>query len=343
MSSVLDHSVGMGVESTFGTAAVETRWFEVLASSTVDFDDENKQGMGLRVASIVPRSARRRQGLGSGTMTLKAELGTKGFGVLWQACLPADTSTLVSGTTFQQNATLVQSGISLGSRTIQVGIIDTTGTSKPHRYTGCTVSKYTLDIPSPDSDSPVTLEVVFDLRRVPDTATALTAPVMPAAGMTLYLPRDVASVTYGGAVTVPTSVLLATGGTAVTYWRSIKLECDNALSQRPNLSAYAQPASGLKQPTITIDAEFADTVLRDAYLAGTENPFSVTLTTPEALSTGFAQLQIVASATKVNSGGIPTFSDGTVTVLSGLELGVLDGLVAASPLYVVTRTADNAL
>lgn len=342
MSSILDHTAGMGVESTFGTAAVETRWFEILPSSTVDFDAEPKQGMGLRVSSIVPRAGRRRAGLGSGTLTLRCELYSKGFGLLWSAAVPTAVSTLVSGSTFQQLKTLVQSGIGLGSRTLQVGVIDSSGTSRPHRFTGCTVSKWTLDIPAPDSDAAVTLEVTFDLRRTPDTATALTAPVMPTSP-TIYLPRDVSSVTYGGSVTVPTTTALASGGTAVNYVRSVKIECDNNLSQRPNLSAYAQPAAGLRQPTITVDAEFADTVLRDAYLAQTENPFSVTLTTPEALSTGFAQLQIVASSTKINSGGIPTFSDGEVTVLSGLELGVLDGLVAGSPLYVVTRTADTAL
>lgn len=343
MSSILDGTLGMGVESTFGTAAVETRWFEIMSSSSLDWDDEIKQGSGLRVGSIVPRSGRRRAGLGSGTMTVKVELLSKGFGLLWSACLPTVVSTLTSGSTYQQLGTLVQSGISLGSRTLQVGVVDTTGASKPHRFTGATVSKWTLEIPAPDSSDPVTLEVEFDLRRAPDVSTALTAPVMPAAPVTIYVSKDVSAVTYGGSVTVPTTTALASGGTSVAYFRSIKIECDNQLGQRPNLSAYAQPSAGLREPTITVDAEFADAVLRDAYLAQTENPFSVTLTTPEALSTGFSTLQFVASATKINKGGIPTFADGEVTVLSGLELGVLDGLVAASPMYVATRTANTAL
>jgi hypothetical protein len=342
MSSVLDHTVGLSVESTFGTAAVETRRFELLPDSTVEFDDEIKQGTGLRVGSIVPRSGRRRSGLGSGTLTLKCELYSKGFGLLLSLCLPTSASTLVSGSQFQQNHTLVQSGLFQKSATIQAGVIDSTGVSRPHRYTGCTVSKWTLDIPSPDSDDLVTLEVVFDLRRAPDTATALTAPVMPATP-TVYIPRDVAAVTYGGSVTVPTTTALASGGTAVNYVRAIKLECDNALAQRPNLSAYAQPTSGLKEPTISIDVEYADQVLRDAYLAQTVNPFTVTLTTPEVVAPGFAQLQIVAPATMINAGATPSFSDNEVAMLDGLELAVLDGLVAGSPLYLVYRTADTAL
>lgn len=342
MSSVLDHTVGMGVETTFGTAAVETRWFEVMPDSSVDWDNENKQGTGLRVSSIVPRAGRRRSGLGSGTITIKCELYSKGFGLLWSACMPTSVSTLVSGATFQQLHTLVQTGISASSRTIQVGIVDTTGTSRPHRFTGCTVSKWTLDIPAPDSDDAVTLEVEFDCRRTPDTATALTAPVMPSTP-TIYLPKDTASVTYGGTVTVPTTTALATGGTAVNYWRGIKVECDNNLGQRPNQAAYAQPSAGLREPTITADIEYADNVIRDAFLAQTVNPFSITLTTPETLSTGFAQYQVVASAVQINAGAMPTWSDGEVAVFEGLEMAVTDGLVAASPLYVVARTSDTAL
>lgn len=343
MSSVLDHTAGLSVESTFGTAAVETRWFEILADgSTVEFDPEVKQGMGLRVASIVPRSGRRRAGLGSGTLTLKCEIYSKGFGLLLSLCLPTSVSTLVSGSQFQQNHTLVQTGLFQKSATVQVGIIDSSGVSRPHRFTGCTVSKWTLDIPPPDSDDLVTLEVEFDLRRAPDTATALTAPVMPTTP-TPYISKDVAAVTYGGSVTVPTTTALATGGTAVTYWRSIKIECDNALAQRPNLSAYAQPTSGLKEPTITADIEYADNVIRDAYLAQTQNPFTVTLTTPEVVAPGFAQMQIVAPAVMINSDAMPTFSDGEMALFEGLEFAVLDGLVAASPLYLVYRTADTAL
>jgi hypothetical protein len=343
MSSVLDHTVGMGVESTFGTAAVETRWFEVLPDSTVDWDNENKQGAGLRVSSIVPRTGRRRSGLGSGTITIKCELYSKGFGLLLSACLPTSVSTLVSGTTYQQLHTLVQTGISMGSRTLQVGIVDTSGVSRPHRFTGCTVSKWTLDVPAPDSDDAVTLEVEFDCRRVPDTATALTAPVMPATP-TIYLPKDMASITYGGAVTVPTATALATGGTAVAYWRGIKIECDNNLGQRPNQpSVYAQPSAGLREPTITADIEYADAVMRDAFLAQTSNPFSFTLTTPEALSTGFATFQFVAPAVQINAGAMPTWSDGEVAVFEGLEMAVTDLLVAGSPLYVAVRTSDAAL
>jgi len=342
MSSVLDHTVGLSVESTFGTAAVETRWFEILPSSSVEFDPEIKQGSGLRVGSIVPRSGRRRVGLGSGTMTIKCELYSKGFGLLLSLCMPTSVSTLTTGSTYQQLHTMVQSGIFLKSATIQAGVIDSTGTARPHRYTGATVQKWTLDIPAPDSDDAVTLEVVFDLRRTPDTATALTAPVMPVTP-TMFIPRDVSSVTYGGSVTVPTTTALASGGTAVADWRALKLECDNALGQRPNLSAYAQPSSGLKEPTISADIEFGSTTLRDAFYAQTVNPLTITLTSPEALSTGFASYQIVAPATMINAGANPTFSDGEVALLEGVEFAVLDNLTAGSPLYLVARTADTAL
>jgi hypothetical protein len=159
---------------------------------------------------------------------------------------------------------------------------------------------------------------------------------------TNYVSKDVVAVVYGGTVTAPTTTALATGGTTVTNWRSIKIECDNALGQRPNLSAYAQPSSGLKEPTITADIEY-DTAVRDAFLSQTQNPFYVTLTSPEVVAPGFAQYQFFAPATMINAGGTPTFSDGEVALFEGLELAVLDGLVASAPLYVVARTADTAL
>lgn len=341
MSTTLDHSLGIGLESTFGTQVVPTRWFEILPDSEIEWDPEPKQGEGLRVSSIVPRSGRRRAGLGMGTLTVKVELLSVGFGLLWSACIPTYVSTLVAGTTFQQLGTLAQTTPFLPSWSIQCGIVDSAGTVRPHTFAGCTVASWTLSIPSPDSEDRVTLEVEFDARRLPDTATALTAPTMPAAAATIYLPRDVASVTYAGSLTVPTTTALATGGTAIAYARSLEIACDNGLGQRPNLSAYAQPTAGKREVTISGDFEFAAVALRDAYLAQTINSFSVTLTTPEALSTGFAQFQVSAPATAINEGGVPTFADGETVVQEGMELAVLHNITAA-PLYVATRTADNA-
>lgn len=341
MSTTLDHSLGIGLESTFGTAVTPTRWYEILPDSEVEWDPEPKQGEGLRVSSIVPRSGRRRAGLGMGTLTVQVEILSQGPGLLWSACIPTYVSNVVSGATYQQLGTLAQTTPFLSSWTIQCGIVDATGTSRPHTFAGCTVSSWTLSVPSPDSDDRVTLEVEFDLRRTPDTATALTTPVMPAAAATIYIPRDVSSVTYGGVLTVPTTTALGTGGTAITYARSLEIACDNSLGQRPNFSAYAQPTAGLREVTISGDFEFAATAIRDAYFAQTINAFSVTLTSPEALSTGFAQLQVAAPATAINEGGQPTFTDGETVVQEGMELAVLHNVTAA-PLFVATRTADTA-
>lgn len=341
MSTTLDHSVGIGLESAFGTQVAPTRWYEVLPDSEVEFDPEPKQGQGLRVGSIVNRSGRRRAGLGMGTATVQVEVLTQGMGLLWSACLPSYVSNLVAGTTFQQLGSLSQSTPFLPSFTLQFGIVDASGTSRPHTFAGCTVSSWTLTFPAPDSDDPVVLEVEFDLRRAPDTSTALTTPVMPGAGATIYLPRDVASVTYAGSLTVPTTTALATGGTAIAYARSVEIACDNNLGQRPNLSAYAQPTAGKREVTISADLEFAAVAVRDAYFAQTINAFSITATTPEALSTGFAQLQVAAPATAINEGGQPTLADGETVVQEGVELEVLHN-VTALPLYVATRTADNA-
>jgi hypothetical protein len=341
VSTTLDHSFGIGLETTFGTQVTPTRWYEILPDSELEFDPEPKQGQGLRVGSIVPRSGRRRAGLGMGTCTVQVEILSQGPGLLWSACIPTYVSNLVSGATYQQLGTMVQTTPFLPSFTIQAGIVDAAGTVRPHTFAGCTVSSWTLTIPQPDSDDAVVLEVEFDMRRAPDVATALTTPVMPSAGATIYVPRDVSSVTYGGTVTVPTTTALASGGTAISYSRAIEISCDNALGQRPNHSAYARPTAGKREIAISLDAEFAAVALRDAYLAQDINSFGVTLTTPEALDAGFETLQLIAPATAIDEGGVPTYADGETVVQEGMELAVLDNTTQA-PLYVVTRTLDNA-
>ncbi|WP_206689906.1 hypothetical protein, partial [Streptococcus pseudopneumoniae] len=58
MTTPQDCSVGLGVESVYGTAVARTRWCEFLDES-FNFVKNVKQGVGLRVGSRVARSGRR--------------------------------------------------------------------------------------------------------------------------------------------------------------------------------------------------------------------------------------------------------------------------------------------
>lgn len=340
MASTLDHSVGIAAESTYGTSVTPTRWIQWMPDSSLMWDPQFIQGGGLRVGTFVDRSARRRNGYGRGEITIRAELTSKTFGLLLRSALGTGTSTLVSGSTYQQLFTAGQTGSSLPSLTIQAGIVDSAGTVRPHTFAGCVCMSWSLD--TPEDGGPTIFEATYDARTL-DTATSLTTPVMPADTASDFRARDVSAVTVGGTLTVPSTTVLASGGTAATYFRNLRIECDNALDvDRTVMGARQQPTVGKRDIKLSATAEFSDTVLRDAFINQTATAISATFTSSESLSTGVAQYQIAVPVVKINSGPVPTPTDGT-SVTFDFEGQVLDDGVATSALYVALRTADTAL
>ncbi len=344
MASLLDHSIGIGVESTYGTAVTPTRWYEWSPDSTTDWDPQWVQGGGLRVGTYVSRAARRRNGYGRGTVKLKCEITSKYFGILLRACLGTGVST-VTGTalTYQQLFTTVQTGSTLPSLTIQTGIVDATGTVRPQTFAGCVCMKWSIEIP--DDGGPAMLEAEFDCRSL-DTTTGITTPVMPTQSATSpvdFRSSDCLGVTVGGVLVVPTTIALATGGTAAEYLRSFKVECDNSLDiERTVMGARQQPTVGLRSITVSGTAEYNDTVLTAAYLAQTSFALSAIFGGEEALSLSTASMSFAIPAVMINSGPVPTPTDGKAVAFD-FEGQVLDNGIAASPLYLVLRTADSAL
>jgi hypothetical protein len=88
-------------------------------------------------------------------------------------------------------------------------------------------------------------------------------------------------------------------------------------------------------------AEYTSTTYRSAFIADTELPITLTFTSTESLATGFAQLQIVLPAVKLDA-GIPISNNGDLVIVE-YPFTVLDNLVAAQPIYVVLRTSDSAI
>lgn len=343
MASQLDHSVGIGAETTYGTAVTPTRWYEWSPDSTLSWDPQYIQGGGLRVGTFLDRGQRRRNGYGRGELTIRAQLTSRTFGLLLRAAMGAGTSTLVSGATYQQLFTFGTVGASLPPLTIQCGIVDSNGTVRPHTFAGCVAMSWALEIP--DDGGPAMVEVTFDARTL-DTVTAITAPVMPTQTATSpvdFRSRDITGFTLGGSLTMPTANALATGGTAAAYFRSLRIKVDNNLAtDRTVMGNRLIPTAGRRSATISATAEYTDTVLTDAFISQSDLPLSATFAGPETLSTGTATLQIAASAMKINSGPVPTPTDGT-PVQFDFEGQILDNGSGAQALAVVLRTADTAL
>ncbi len=337
MAALQDASVGTAVESTYGTPVTVTRWYEFVDES-FDYEKTVKQGQGIRVASKVGRSGRRVVTETQAKGDLTVEMTSKGLGTLLQTCFGAGTSTLVSGTTYQQAFTL-GAGPAAPSMTVQKGLVQAGGTVDPYTYNGGCVDSFEIDCPQGDIAK---LKASFVFRDVL-TATAYAAPSYVATPSLFHFAQG--AITVGGTVTAPTSTALATGGTAVANVRDFNVKVDNKLTaERFNYGGAgkrAQPTFGLRGITGKMTVEYTDQTLVNAYMADTPLALTLTFTSSETLSTGTAQLQIVLPEIKLN-GELPK-ANGTDLITLGVDFDVLDNLTAAQPIWVLLRTADTTL
>jgi hypothetical protein len=333
VTTTQDCSVGIGVESTFGTKVTPTRWYEFV-SETLDFRKNVVQGKGLRVSSRVARSGRRVVTTSDAGGDIVVEAISKGMGLLWQACLGSGTSTLVSASVFQQVFTL---GDAPSSLSVQKGIPNASGTVDVFDYVGAMVDSWEFTFGNADVP---TLRATLDCKDV-TAGGAYTAPSY-ASGANLFSFAGAALAT--GTLTAPTATALGSAATAIANVRGGSIACANNLrGDRYNIGGggkKAQQLVGLREITGKLDVEFTDTTMRAAVLADT--PMSLVLTyTGGALTTGNEILQVIVPEIKLD-GELPKSNGGDLPIQSVSFTG-LDNLTAAQPIWVVTRTADTAL
>mgnify|MGYP000843997838 CR=1 FL=1 len=337
MAALQDASVGTAVESTYGTPVTVTRWYE-FTDESFDYEKTVKQGAGIRVGSKVARSGRRVVTQTQAKGDLSVELTSKGLGTLLQTCFGAGVSSLVSGSTYQQNFTL-GTGATPPSMTVQKGLVRADGTVDPYTYNGGVVDSFEIDCPHGDIAK---LKAAFIFRDML-TATAYAAPSYVTGGSLFHFAQG--TITVGGTVTAPTTTALATGGTAVANVRDFNVKVDNKLTaDRFTYNAAGKmlsPTYGLRDIGGKLTIEYTDRTLTDAYIADTPLALTLTFTTTEALSTGFSQLQITLPEIKLN-GEVPK-ANGTDLITLSVDFDVLDNLTATQPIWVSLRTADTAL
>ncbi len=337
MAALQDASVGSAVESTYGTPVTVTRWYEFVDES-FDYEKTVKQGQGIRVGSKVARSGRRAITQTQAKGDLTVEMTSKGLGTLLQTCFGAGASTLVSGSTYQQNFTL-GTGATPPSMTVQKGLVRADGTVDPYTYNGGVVDSFEIDCPHGDIAK---LKASFIFRDML-TATAYASPSYVTTPSLFHFAQG--AITIGGSVTAPTTNALATGGTAVANVRDFNVKVDNKLTAERfvygGAGKMSSPTYGLRDIGGKMTVEYTDQVLANAYIADTPLALSLTFTSTEALSTGVATLQIILPEIKLN-GEIPK-ANGTDLITLGVDFDVLDNLTASQPIWVVLRTADTAL
>ena len=327
MTTPQDCSVGLGVESVYGTAVARTRWFEFLDES-FNFVKNVKQGVGLRVGSRVARSGRRVVASAEGSGDLTIEAVTKGLGLLWQLGLGSGTSTLVSAGRYQQVFTL---GDVMPSATIQKGIPRADGTVDAYTFTGCMVESLTIDCPNADN---VKVKTSWNAKDM-TTGTAYTAPSY-ATGPSVFTFAHGA--VYSGALTAPTATALGSAATPVASIRSGSITIKHNLkTDRYNCGGGGRkekPFAGIREISGSLVAEYADVAFRDAIV----NDTSMTLV--KTFTAGLDVLQIVIPDVRFDGDIVKASTD---LAMQDIKWTGLDGLTAAQPIWIVCRTADTAL
>lgn len=341
MTTQQDCSIGISApESSFGTGATPVTFFE-FTDEGFEFKRTDTQGDGLRVAAALARAARRATTQYDVGGNLTVELFSKGLGKLFAAVTGTGTSTVVSGSVYQQLYTLTGTDF-LSSYTIQKGIPPLGGgATLPHTFTGMVASTMEIDVPNGGLATVKTEWLGKDML----TATSYAAPSYPATGELLtFVGATVAIGTSG--VTVPTTTArgTVTSPLAIGNVTDLNFKIDNNLDgagwriggggkrSRP-------PAVGLRAVTGTITAEFDGATLRDLWL--NQNNVSIVATlTGQTFAGGsvYPELSICIPACRFE-GDIPNSNKGDV-IAQSIDFTVLDGGVAASPFYLSTVTTD---
>jgi len=338
VATLLDHQIGIKEESVYGAPVVVDRFYGA-ESVTSEWDPKILTGTGIRGGQgrrsvysdrvVVPAQ-------GVGTISIKVQPESKGFGILLKAAFGTGTAATVTGGSVQTFHPRI-AGVLLPSYTIQHVKIDATGTARAETYAGCTPTKATLE--QAQGEVP-TLTVEFDALTLSTATGAATATYPTSPNLPDY---SRCAVACGGTLTLPTSTALATGLTTDTAWREFTLEIDHQIiaDDRINLPGRLQPLAG--QPAITLKGtvDYASVTLRDAVIAGTRMPWYATWTMPGSVGAASEALQLVVPAVGFG-GAMPIAEIDSVPSLS------LDGTVysvgtTAEDVYLLYRTTDVAL
>lgn len=339
MTTQQDASIGIKQETTYGTVATVDTWPEYL-EETFDDAPEVISGKGLRVGRVMQYAKRRRAGKQAANGDLTLEVFTKGLGKFFLAALGAGSSTVISGSSYQQLFWPTTADF-LNSYTIQKGLPKLGGAASPQTYAGMVCSGFELDLSN--SGEP-TVKFSF-VGRSMDTTTGYVTPSY-IANNELFSWVD-AALTIGGAVTPPTATALASGGTNTVDVSALTITWDNGLDQ----NGYNFGASGLRSRpqalgervgTGSLTVEYDADTFRDAWKAQTDLALVVTLQLAEIISgSNHPTLQICIPELKFE-GEMPKSNSGDV-ITQTIPFTILDGEVAGHPFYVAIVTPETAI
>ncbi|MEB0303816.1 phage tail tube protein [Cryobacterium sp. 10I1] len=344
MGTQVDFSLGLAVETVYGTLVTVTRFFE--SAVKWKYKPVKVQGKGMQPTKAVNRLNRNTLARieASGEQTI--EIPTKGFGVLLQAVFGTLTNTLVAAgaTGYQQVHTLATTD-PVKSHTIQ-GVLPTLGggAGNPHTFSGCVADAITFDV---KEGSILTAKIDW-LAKTMVTSTAAAAATYPVADLFTFVQGTI----FKDITSVPTSTDLAKGTTALANVTEFSLTVKNNLDKGGyNLGGAGQRSRknllGVRSITGKMKIEYTDNIMRDAYIAQSSLGLVLTFTYTAGGTLGFdlvgpdpiyPTFQIVLPAILLG-GDIPSSNDGQPITLD-IDFEAFDNGTAAQSIWVVYRTAD---
>lgn len=300
LGSGLSAQLGIGEESTYGTAVSRTRFLE-FNSESLALEKNIVQGGGLRASgSGYQRASRRAYTTRSVTGDIELDVATRGMGLLFKHMLGTSASAVISGSSYQQVHT--PGALTGKSLTVQVGRPNAGGTVVPFTYTGVKFTDWELSCAVGEI---LTLSLTVDGEDVTtatglDTATYTSAEVFHFAQGALVL---------GGTVATASGVASLTGGTTVAEVTGATISGTNPMKT----DRFFFGASGVKAEPIendwrtvtgSLDAEFVNAAtIYDLHAADTETALRLTFTGPTAISGGnYPTLEVLIPSIRFDTG-----------------------------------------
>lgn len=342
IGSGLGASLGIADETTYATAVSPTRWLE-FTSESLGLTKGIVQGEGLRGSGLYARSQRRANTTRSASGDVTMEVATRGMGLLYKHMLGTSTSTLISGSSYQQ--VHVPGSLAGKSFTVQKLVPQTDGVQKPFTYRGCKVLSWTLTCETGGK-----LMLTLSLDAADEGAGTANGGV--AAGTPSYTASEIfhfrqGAILLGGTVATTSGVAAVTGGTAVARVNAATVTGSNGMKT----DSFHLGGAGVKSEPLenawrtvggTLTAEFASqAAIYDVMDADTQTAMVLRFTGTTAISgSNYPTLEVLVPSIHFD-GESPKVAGTDVVTMASAFTGSDNGTDAAVQIRSVT--ADTAV
>ena len=255
MSSVLDQTVTVGIESSYGSPETSTvRSYEAKAA-TFTRDVEYIDSYGFRRDQQTLRSDRADTISLGATGSIEFDVLNKGAGLLLQHVLGTTSGPTQNGSSTAYKSTFSTDDTGpTGSYTIQVSRVDSGGTLRPFTYEGCVATGFNL---IQELGSNLSMTIDFDAENE-QTSTGEATPAYPSSAVPFNYTGSVISID-GSATSNFTSFSLDGDLGMKTDRRFLKGSATKSQPKRTSVPSY----------TGTISAEFANLTDYNRFVNGT--------------------------------------------------------------------------